>query len=595
MEKKQIHQRRYADISAFHPHVLQRTSADRKITIYQILIICRLIFLINAIFFKKPLKSINSCDTLCYSVFLHETNDRHHRTQKVLASFKNKKTQESLFKSKGKSAEGVRSTQNAVNLSGKRMEERVMFTQINNFITWFDGVVWGLPLIILILFTGILLTTRLGLLQVRHLGKALKFMVKNEEGGDGEVTSFGALCTALSATIGTGNIVGVATAIAAGGPGALFWMIVAAFFGMATKYAEGLLAIKYRTIDKEGHVLGGPFYYIENGMGKQWRWLAKIFAFFGAGVGLFGIGTFTQVNGISSAVTNFFDPDKAHTVALFGNTYSWATVVACLILTVCVGLVVLGGIQRIAKVSQVVVPFMAVLYVALALIIVITNITAVPAAIVTIVKSAFTGSALAGGAIGTMVVAMQKGIARGIFSNESGLGSAPIAAAAAQTKEPVRQGLVSMTGTFIDTIVICTMTGLSIVITETWNTGLEGVAITTAAFQKGLPFPPVVASFSLMLCLVFFAFTTILGWDYYGERCLEYLFNRNKAAVTTYRWLYIICVFIGPYMTVAAVWNIADIFNALMAFPNLIALLALSGVVVKETKDFFKRHKNYEF
>ena len=595
MEKKQIYQRRYADISAFHPHVLQRTSADRKITIYQILIICRLIFLINAIFFKKPLKSINSCDTLCYSVFLHRTNDRHHRTQKkVLASFKNKKTQESLFKSKGKSAEGVRSTQNAVNLSGKRMEERVMFTQINNFITWFDGVVWGLPLIILILFTGILLTSRLGLLQVRHLGKALKFMVKNEEGGDGEVTSFGALCTALSATIGTGNIVGVATAIAAGGPGALFWMIVAAFFGMATKYAEGLLAIKYRTIDKEGHVLGGPFYYIENGMGKQWRWLAKIFAFFGAGVGLFGIGTFTQVNGISSAVTNFFDPDKAHTVALFGNTYSWATVVACLILTVCVGLVVLGGIQRIAKVSQVVVPFMAVLYVALALIIVITNITAVPTAIVTIVKSAFTGSALAGGAMGTMVVAMQKGIARGIFSNESGLGSAPIAAAAAQTKEPVRQGLVSMTGTFIDTIVICTMTGLSIVITETWNTGLEGVAITTAAFQKGLPFPPVVASFSLMLCLVFFAFTTILGWDYYGERCLEYLFNRNKAAVTTYRWLYIICVFIGPYMTVAAVWNIADIFNALMAFPNLIALLALSGVVVKETKDFFKRHKNYE-
>lgn len=288
---------------------------------------------------------------LCVTVFFY--TERMTATtvhKKVLASFKNKKTQESLFKSKGKSAEGVRSTQNAVNLSGKRMEERVMFTQINNFITWFDGVVWGLPLIILILFTGILLTSRLGLLQVRHLGKALKFMVKNEEGGDGEVTSFGALCTALSATIGTGNIVGVATAIAAGGPGALFWMIVAAFFGMATKYAEGLLAIKYRTIDKEGHVLGGPFYYIENGMGKQWRWLAKIFAFFGAGVGLFGIGTFTQVNGISSAVTNFFDPDKAHTVALFGNTYSWATVVACLILTVCVGLVVLGGIQRIAKV-----------------------------------------------------------------------------------------------------------------------------------------------------------------------------------------------------------------------------------------------------
>ena len=280
----------------------------------------------------------------------------------------------------------------------------------------------------------------------------------------------------------------------------------------------------------------------------------------------------------------------AHTVTLFGNTYSWATVIACLVLTLCVGLVVLGGIQRISKVAQIVVPFMAVLYVALALIILITNITAVPAAIVTIVKSAFTGSALAGGAMGTMIMAIQKGIQRGIFSNESGLGSAPIAAAAAQTKEPVRQGLVSMTGTFIDTIVICSMTGLSIVITGTWNTGLEGVAITTTAFQQGLPFPPVVASFSLMLCLVFFAFTTILGWDYYGERCLEYLLNRNQTAVKTYRWLYIICVFIGPYMTVAAVWNIADIFNALMAFPNLIALLALNGVVRNETKDYFKRH-----
>ena len=416
-------------------------------------------------------------------------------------------------------------------------------------------------------------------------------MVKNEEGGDGEITSFGALCTALSATIGTGNIVGVATAVGAGGPGALFWMVLAAFFGMATKYSEGLLAVKYRVIGKDGHSLGGPFYYIENGMGKQWRWLAKIFAFFGAGVGLFGIGTFTQVNGISSAVTNFFDPDKAHTVALFGNTYSWATVVACLILTVCVGLVVLGGIQRIAKVSQVVVPFMAVLYVALALIIVITNITAVPTAIVTIVKSAFTGSALAGGAMGTMVVAMQKGIARGIFSNESGLGSAPIAAAAAQTKEPARQGLVTMTGTFIDTIVVCTMTGLSIVITGAWDMGLEGVSVTTKAFQIGLPFPEQVASFVLMLCLVFFAFTTILGWNYYSEKCLEYLVGDKKTVLKGYRWLYILAVFIGPFMTVSAVWTIADIFNGLMALPNLVALVALRGVVVAETKKYFENQK----
>ena len=466
-----------------------------------------------------------------------------------------------------------------------------MFTQINNFITWFDGVVWGLPLIILILVTGIFLTVRLGLLQVRYLGKALKFMVKNEEDGHGEVTSFGALCTALSATIGTGNIVGVATAISAGGPGALFWMILTAFLGMATKYSEGLLAVKYRTIDEDGHVLGGPFYYIENGMGKKWTWLAKIFAFFGAGVGLFGIGTFTQVNSIASAVKNFFDPDMAHTVSLFGGNYSWATVVAGVILTVCVGLVVLGGIQRIAKVSEVIVPFMAVLYVGLAVIIIIANITAVPAALASIVKSAFTGSALAGGAVGSVFVAMQKGVARGIFSNESGLGSAPIAAAAARTKEPVRQGLVSMTGTFIDTIVICTMTGLSIVIAGSWlNPELEGVAITMDAFQKGLPFPSFVATFSLMLCLVFFAFTTILGWNYYGERCVEYLFNRNKGVVMGYRILYILAVFIGPYMTVKAVWNIADIFNALMAFPNLIALLALNGVIVKETRDFHAKH-----
>ena len=418
-------------------------------------------------------------------------------------------------------------------------------------------------------------------------------MVKNEEGGHGEVTSFGALCTALSATIGTGNITGVATAIALGGPGALFWMVVAAFFGMATKYAEGLLAIKYRTIDADGHVLGGPFYYIENGMGKGWRWLAKIFAFFGACVGLFGIGTFTQVNSIASAVKNFFDPESAHVAfTMFGRDYSLATIIAGLILTLCVGLVVIGGIKRIAKVSEVVVPFMAILYVVLALIIIFTNITAVPAALVSIVKSAFTGSALAGGAVGSMIVAMQKGIARGIFSNESGLGSAPIAAAAAMTKEPARQGLVSMTGTFIDTIIICTMTGLSIVIAGSWmNPGLEGVEITMDAFQKGLPFPPVVASFSLMICLVFFAFTTILGWDYYGERCVEYLFNRNRSVVQGYRWLYILAVFIGPYMTVAAVWNIADIFNALMAFPNLIALLALNGVVVRETKDYIGRLK----
>lgn len=467
-----------------------------------------------------------------------------------------------------------------------------MLQEINGILTWLDGVVWGVPLMVLILAGGIYLTVRMGLLQIRKLPLALKWMVRNEEDGHGEVTSFGALCTALSATIGTGNIVGVATAICAGGPGALFWMEIAAFFGMATKYAEGLLAVKYRVVDEKHHSLGGPFYYIERGMGKKWKWLACLFAFFGVCVGLFGIGTFSQVNGIASAVKNFFDPETAHAVTISGiGTYSWTVVIASLVLSLCVALVLIGGIKRIANVSQVVVPFMAVIYVIISVLLLICNVTEIPAALVTIVKGAFNPQAVTGGIVGSVIVAMQSGIARGIFSNESGLGSAPIAAAAAKTKEPVRQGLVSMTGTFIDTIIICTMTGLAIVITGAWQVeGLEGVAVTTYAFNSGLPIPQVVSSFLLMLCLVFFAFTTILGWDYYSERCLEYLTGGKMKVVKVYRWLYILAVFIGPYMTVKAVWTIADIFNGLMAIPNMIAIFALSGVVIKETKDFFKRH-----
>lgn len=465
----------------------------------------------------------------------------------------------------------------------------------NVFLVKLDTIVWGVPLIVLILAGGIYLTIRLGLLQVRKLPLALKYMVKNEEDGHGEITSFGALCTALSATIGTGNIVGVATAIAAGGPGALFWMEVAAFFGMATKYSEGLLAVKYRVVDKDNHALGGPFYYIERGMGPKWKWLAKVFAFFGICVGLFGIGTFSQVNGISSAVNTFFDPNNSWSVniPLLGN-YSWTVIIASLVLSVCVAAVLIGGVKRISKVSQAVVPFMAIIYVVFCVTLLICNIGEVPAAIAVIVKGAFNPKAVTGGVVGTVLIAMQNGIARGIFSNESGLGSAPIAAAAAQTKEPARQGLVSMTGTFIDTIVICTMTGLSIVLTGAWQVeGLEGVQVTSYAFNMGIPFlPERVTSFILMMCLVFFAFTTILGWDYYSERCLEYLFGGKKKGIMVYRWLYILAVFIGPYMTVAAVWTIADIFNGLMAIPNMIALFALSGVVVKETRDYAKRLKD---
>ena len=310
-----------------------------------------------------------------------------------------------------------------------------MLETINAWLTKIDNFVWGVPLMVLIIAGGILLTVRLGLLQMRRLPLALKWMVKNEEEGEGEVTSFGALCTALSATIGTGNIVGVATAVCAGGPGALFWMIVAAFFGMATKYSEGLLAVKYRVLDKDNHSLGGPFYYIEQGMGQKWKWLAKIFAFFGVCVGLFGIGTFSQVNGIASAVQNFFDPEQAHTVAIPGiGTYSWTVVIASLILAICVALVLIGGIKRISSVAQIIVPFMAVIYVAFCLILIVCNITKVPEGIVTIVKAAFNPSAVAGGITGSMLVAMQKGVARGIFSNEAGLGSAPIAAAAARQK-----------------------------------------------------------------------------------------------------------------------------------------------------------------
>lgn len=458
-----------------------------------------------------------------------------------------------------------------------------------------DNLVWGVPLIVLILAAGIFLTIRLRGLQVRHLGKALKYMVKNEEDGEGEVTSFGALCTALSATIGTGNIVGVATAVGilAGGPGALFWMWVAAFFGMATKYAEGFLAVKYRKIGEDGKVLGGPFYYIENGMGSKWKWLAKLFAFFGACVGLFGIGTFTQVNGIATAVQTFFDPNKSNTVSIFGTEYSIAIVITAVVLTLCVGLVLIGGIKRIAKVSEIVVPFMAILYVAAALVLIISNIELLPGALKEIVEGAFGIRPIAGGAFASIAISMQKGIARGIFSNEAGLGSAPIASAAAKTKDPVRQGLVTMTGTFIDTIIVCTMTGLSIVMMGSWaDKNLQGVQVTTDAFQKGLYFMSEnSAAFILMLCLVFFAFTTILGWDYYGEKCLEYLSNGKEKAVKVYRWFYILAVFIGPYMTVSAVWTIADIFNGLMAVPNIIALFALSGVVAKETKEYFAKKK----
>ena len=407
---------------------------------------------------------------------------------------------------------------------------------VNDFLNLIDSLVWGIPLIVLILAVGVFLTIRLHGLQIKRLPLAIRNLFANEKKGEsGEMSSFAALCTALSATIGTGNIVGVATALVAGGPGALFWMVVAAIVGTVTKYAECLLAIKYRVVAEDGHIVGGPFYYIERGMGKNWKWLGKMFAFFGISAGLLGIGTFTQINGITSAVNNFFDPENQWTTELFGRDYSWSVVIAGIILTVCVALVLIGGIKRISNVAQVIVPFMAGTYIIAALLILVTHISQIPEAFVIIIQSAFGLKAAAGGALGAMMVSMQKGVARGIFSNEAGLGSAPIAAAAVQTDEPAAQGLVSMLGTVIDTVIICTMTGLTIVITESWNVGLDGVDVTTRAFQFGLPLEPQVSSFILMVCLVFFAFTTILGWNYYSGRCLEYLIGDRSVVVSETR------------------------------------------------------------
>lgn len=463
----------------------------------------------------------------------------------------------------------------------------------SNVITKIDDFVWGWPLIILILAVGLFLTVRAGGVQFLHLGRALKYMVREEEGGEGEVTSFGALCTALSATVGTGNIVGVATAICVGGPGALFWMLFAACLGLATKYAEGLLAVKYRVQTEEGHYLGGPFLYIEKGMGEKWKWLGVLFAIFGISAGLLGIGTMTQINGIVSAFQNVVETPVVFNA--FGADVTVIGLAVAIIVTALVALVVVGGLKRISAVAEKIVPFMCVLYAVIAIVIVVINIKAIPEAIALIFKGAFTTQAAMGGFAGAAIkLAMQKGIGRGIFSNEAGLGSAPIAAAAAKTKEPVRQGLVTMTGVFLDTIIICTLTGLSIILTGAYkNTeGLQGAAVTQLAWRETFSFiPPWIPNLLLAICLALFAFTTILGWDYYSERCVEYL-TKSKEAVLAFRILFIFFTFAGPFLAIDVVWNIADIANGLMAFPNLIALVALSGVVAKETKEYFKKIKD---
>ncbi|WP_276675110.1 alanine/glycine:cation symporter family protein [Selenomonas artemidis] len=433
-----------------------------------------------------------------------------------------------------------------------------------------DSFLWGAPLIVLLVGTGILLTVRLSLIQVVRLPQALRLILRAKSRGLGDISSFKALCVALAATIGTGNIVGVATAVQVGGPGAIFWMWTAAFFGMATKYAEGLLAVKYRETDARGEIAGGPMYYIRRGMGEKYRPLAAFFAAATVLVAFFGIGTFPQVNAIVDSVELSFGVPRLYTD---------------IALTLVIAAITIGGLKSIAAVAARVIPFMAALYVVICLGIILAHLGEIPGAIALILDGAFTGTAAAGGFAGsTVMMAMKNGIARGVFSNESGLGSAPIAAAAAKTNEPAEQGLVSMTGTFIDTIIICSMTGLVLVLTGAWNGDTAGAAMTGAAFTS---FYGAVGGALLTVSLALFAFTTILGWNYYGERAVVYLAGRG--GILPYRVVFIVLIALGAFLKLEAIWILADIVNGLMAIPNLIALLALSGVVVRETRKYMEK------
>ena len=447
------------------------------------------------------------------------------------------------------------------------------------------AAIWGWPTMLLFVGTGMIFTVRLRGVQITKLGRALRSVVKKEAGADG-ISSYAALCTSLAATIGTGNIVGVATALCAGGPGALFWMLVAAVFGMATQYAEGYLAVKYR-VRQNGQWLGGPFLYIERGLGEKWRWLAVTFAVTGVGAGILGVGTVTQVNSITAAVENFFDAGKTQLAFMLGaHAYTWPVVISGAVVTVAAGLVLLGGVKRISRVCELLVPLMSAVYVLLSLFVLLRFAGRIPAAVGLIVRSALSPRAALGAAAGiTLKNALRMGIGRGVFTNEAGLGTTPIAAAAARSSDPVQQGLIAMTGTFIDTIFICTMTGLCLVVTGAWQqAGLVGVQVTDFAWHTALPLSASTSSFCLMACLCFFAFSTIVGWSFYAEQCLRYLTGGRESAVRLYRFFYILAVAIGPYLTVSAAWEMADILNALLAFPNLTALLLLQRDVARPDK-----------
>ncbi|WP_438951935.1 alanine/glycine:cation symporter family protein [Porticoccus sp.] len=440
---------------------------------------------------------------------------------------------------------------------------------LQSIVNSINGFVWGPVMLCLILGTGLYLMIGLGGLPIRKIGYGFRQLFIGRKGsGDGDISPFNALMTSLSATIGTGNIVGVATAVSMGGPGALFWMWCTALVGMATKYSEAVLAVHYRETDRRARKVGGPMYYIRNGLGPKWAWLGLLFAVFGTLAG-FGIGNTVQANSVADALHSSFAISEKFTG---------------MVMTILVGLVLLGGIQRIAQVAGKLVPFMTIFYLLITLIILMINISAVPEALLLVVKSAFSPVAAGGGFAGaTIMLALRMGVARGIFSNEAGLGSAPIAHAAAETNSPVRQGTIAMLGTFIDTIVICTMTGLVLILTGVWNSGEQGAALTSLAFSSALPYGDKVVAVSLAL----FAFTTILGWSYYGERCAEYLFGVN--VIVPFRIVWVIAVFVGATSQLSLVWSIADTLNGMMAAPNLIGLLLLSPVIFRLTREYFNK------
>jgi AGCS family alanine or glycine:cation symporter len=441
---------------------------------------------------------------------------------------------------------------------------------LTSLLNTLSSFIWGPFTLILILGVGAYLTVGLKFIPWRKtIPYAFSLLFQGRKGaGEGEISPFQALMTAMSATIGTGNIAGVATAIFIGGPGAIFWMWITALVGMATKYGEAVLAVKYRETDALGKHVGGPMYYIKNGLGSQWGWLAFLFALFGT-IAAFGIGNMVQSNSVADALHSNFDVDKKITGA---------------VIAILAGLVILGGIQRIGAVAGKLVPLMAIAYIVGSLTIILSNVSEVPAALSLIVDGAFNGSAAAGGFAGAgIMIAIQMGVARGIFSNEAGLGSAPIAHAAAQTNSPVRQGMIGMLGTFIDTIVICTMTALVIIISGAWTSGETGASLSTLAYGNSIPFGEYIITFGLVV----FAFTTILGWSYYGERCAEYIFGEK--IILPYRLLWIFAAFFGAYQKVNLIWILADVMNGFMAIPNLIALALLSPVIFKVTKEYFSK------